>query len=112
MGRSLVDQGILSGTYNALDFSIRLKAFDMRKAAIDWSNVNYTAKKIVLFALSHIDRNKVQIKQTRKAGLPLTRPQLHHVGHEARLALNKCADEEGVSINAIVVSVLEHSSTT
>jgi hypothetical protein len=35
--------------------------------------------------------------QTRKAGMELSNPQLLHVGAEA----------EGVSVNAIVVSVLE-----
>ncbi len=63
--------------------------------------------KIVLFALAHVDKKDVEIKQTRKAGLPLTNPQLLHVGSEARLALKEWAEEEGVSVNAIVVSVLE-----
>ena len=34
-------------------------------------------------------------------------PQLLHVGAEARTALREWAEEEGVSVNAIVVSVLE-----
>jgi len=43
----------------------------------------------------------------RKAGMELTNPQLLHVGAEARLALKEWAEAEGVSVNAIVVSVLE-----
>jgi len=63
--------------------------------------------RVVLFALSHVDRNDVVITQTRKAGLPLSNPQLLHVGAEARAKLKEWAEEEGVSVNAIVVSVLE-----
>jgi hypothetical protein len=49
----------------------------------------------------------VEIQQTRKAGLPLCSPQLLHIGAGARTALREWAEEEGVSVNAIVVSVLE-----
>jgi hypothetical protein len=45
--------------------------------------------------------------QTRKAGTELSNPQLLHVGAEVRLALKEWAEAEGVSVNAIVVSVLE-----
>ena len=47
------------------------------------------------------------ITQTRKAGLPLVKPQLLHVGAEARSVIRTWAEEEGVSVNAIMVSVLE-----
>jgi hypothetical protein len=47
------------------------------------------------------------ITQTRKAGLPLSKPQLLHVGAEARSAIRAWAEEEGVSVKAIVVSVLD-----
>ena len=63
--------------------------------------------RVLLFALRHIEREEVTITQTRKAGLPLTNPQLLHVGAEARALLRAWAEEEGVSVNAIVVSVLE-----
>jgi len=39
--------------------------------------------------------------------MKLSKPQLLHVGSEARLALKEWAEAEGVSVNAIVVSVLE-----
>ena len=45
--------------------------------------------------------------QTRKAGTELSNPQLFHVGAEARLTLKEWAEAEGVSVNAIVVSILE-----
>ena len=80
---------------------------DLREAVTEESRVKGDLAKIVLFAFSHVNREEVEIKQTRKAGLPLTNPQLLHVGFEARLALKKWAEEEGVSTNAIVVSVLE-----
>jgi hypothetical protein len=79
----------------------------LREAVTEESRVKGDLAKIVLFALAHVDKKDVEITQTRKAGLPLTNPQLLHVGSEARLALKEWAEEEGVSVNAIVVSVLE-----
>jgi hypothetical protein len=80
---------------------------DLREAVTEESRVKGDLARIVLFAFAHVDKDDVEIKQTRKAGLPLTNPQLLHVGAEARVALKQWAEEEGVSINAIVVSVLE-----
>jgi len=80
---------------------------DLREAITEESRVKGDLARIVLFALSHVDREKVKIQQTRKAGLELSNPQLLHVGAEARMALKEWAESEGVSINAIVVSVLE-----
>ncbi len=81
---------------------------DLREAVTEESRVKGDLAKIVLFALAHVEKEDVEIMQTRKAGLPLTNPQMLHIGAEARLALKKWAAEECVSINAIVVSVLEH----
>ncbi len=81
---------------------------DLREAITEESRVKGDLARIVLFALAHVDMDDVVILQTRKAGLPLTNPQMLHVGAEARLALKKWAEKEGVSINAIVVSVLDH----
>jgi hypothetical protein len=39
--------------------------------------------------------------------MELSNPRLLHVGAEARLALKDWAEAEGVSVNAIVVSVLK-----
>ena len=80
---------------------------DLREAITEESRVKGDLARIVLFALSQIDREKVKIQQTRKAGLGLSNPQLLHVGADARIALKEWAETEGVSINAIVVSVLE-----
>ena len=63
--------------------------------------------RVVLFALRNVERKDVKITQTRKAGLPLSKPQLLHVGAEARSVIRAWAEEEGVSVNAIMVSVLE-----
>jgi len=81
---------------------------DLREAVTEESRVKGDLARIVLFALAHVDKDHVEILQTRKAGLPLTNPQMLHVGAEARRALKQWAEEEGVSINAIVVSVLEY----
>ena len=80
---------------------------DLREAITEESRVKGDLARIVLFALSQIDREKVKIQQTRKAGLGLSNPQLLHVGADARIALKEWAEAEGVSINAIVVSILE-----
>jgi hypothetical protein len=80
---------------------------DLREAVTEESRVKGDLARIVLFALAHVDKKDVEILQTRKTGLPLTNPQLLHVGSEARLLLKAWAEEEGVSVNAIVVSVLE-----
>ena len=81
---------------------------DLREAITEESRVKGDLARIVLFALAHVDMDDVVILQTRKAGLLLTNPQMLHVGAEARQALKKWAEKEGVSINAIVVSVLDH----
>jgi hypothetical protein len=86
--------------------TIRLP-IDLREAITEESRVKGDLARIVLFALSQVDRERVEIQQIRKAGLELSNPQLLHVGAEARTALKEWAESEGVSINAIVVSVLE-----
>jgi hypothetical protein len=63
--------------------------------------------RVVLFALRNVERKDVKITQTRKPDLPLSKPQLLHVGAEARSVIRAWAEEEGVSVNAIMVSVLE-----
>jgi hypothetical protein len=39
--------------------------------------------------------------------MELSNPQILHIGAQARLALKEWAESDGVSVNAIVVSVLE-----
>jgi hypothetical protein len=80
---------------------------DLREAVTEESRGKGDLARIVLFALDHVDRENVEIMQTRKAGMELSNPQLLHVGAEARLALKEWAEAEGVSVNAIVVSFLE-----
>ena len=80
---------------------------ELREAVTEEARVKGDLARIVLFALSHVEREKVEVMQTRKAGMELSNPQLLHVGSEARLKLKEWAEAEGVSVNAIVVSVLE-----
>ena len=80
---------------------------DLREAITEESRVKGDLARIVLYALNHVDHDKVDIQQTRKAGLELTKPQLLHVGAEARAKLKEWAEAEGVSVNAVVVSVLD-----
>jgi hypothetical protein len=81
---------------------------DLREAVTEECRVAGDLSRVVLFALRHVEKKDVEITQTRKAGLPLSNPQLLHVGAEARALLRAWSEEEGVSVNAIVVSVLEH----
>jgi hypothetical protein len=62
---------------------------DLREAITEEARVKGDLATIVLFALKHVDQKTVDIKQTRKAGLELTRPQLLHVGADAKAALLK-----------------------
>ena len=80
---------------------------DLREAITEESRVKGDLARIVLYALDHLDHDAVEIQQTRKAGMELTNPQLLHVGAEARTKLKEWAEAEGVSVNAIVVSVLD-----
>jgi hypothetical protein len=80
---------------------------DLREAITEESRVKGDLARIVLYALSHVDHDEVDIQQTRKAGMDLTKPQLIHVGAEARSKLKEWAEAEGVSVNAIVVSLLD-----
>ena len=80
---------------------------DLREAITEESRVKGDLAKIVLYALSHVEHDEVEIQQTRKAGMELTKPQLLHIGSEARTQFKEWAEAEGVSVNAIVVSVLD-----
>jgi len=80
---------------------------DLREATTEESRVKGDLARIVQFALSHVNHDKVEIQQTRKAGMDLTKPQLLHVGAEARAQLKEWAEGEGVSVNAIVISLLD-----
>ena len=72
---------------------------DLREAITEESRVKGDLARIVLYALSHVDHDEVDIQQTRKAGMELTNPQLLHVGAEARAKLKEWAEAEGVSVN-------------
>ena len=93
-------------THDRAGMTLRLP-LELREAVTEEARVKGDLARIILFALSHVERKEVEIQQTRKAGLPLCSPQLLHVGAEARTILREWAEEEGVSVNAIVVSVLE-----
>ena len=80
---------------------------DLREAITEESRVKGDLARIVLYALSHVEHDEVVIQQTRKTGMELTKPQLLHTGSEARTQLKEWAEAEGMSVNAIVVSVLD-----
>ena len=80
---------------------------DLREAVTEEARVAGDLSRVVLFALRNVERKDVTITQTRKAGLPLSKPQLLHVGAEARSVIRGWAKDEGVSVNAIMVSILE-----
>jgi hypothetical protein len=80
---------------------------DLREAVTEEFRVRGDLARMVLYALSHVECEKVDIMQTRKACMEASNPQLLHVGAEARLKLKQWAEAAGVSGNAFVVSVLE-----
>lgn len=80
---------------------------DIREAVTEEARVAGDLSRVVLFALRNVERKDVTIRQTRKAGLPLSKPQLLHIGAETRSVIRAWAVENGVSVNAIMVSVLE-----
>lgn len=78
----------------------------LRDELTEQARVAGDLSRIVLFALAHVDINHVEVRQTRRAGLDLSRPQLLHLGEGAREGLEQWAGRAGVSVNAIVISVL------
>jgi hypothetical protein len=71
---------------------------DLREAITEESRVKGDLARIIQYALNHVDHDEVDIQQTRKAGLELTKPRLLHVGAEARAKLKEWAEAEGVSV--------------
>ena len=79
---------------------------ELREAVTEESRIKGGLSRVVLFALAHVNRKEAKITQTRKAGHSRTL-NFFTIGAEAREALKEWAEEGGVSVNAIVVSVLE-----
>ncbi len=92
-------------TRKRVGITLRLP-LDLREAITEESRIKGDLARIILFALSHVEKDEVDIQQTRKAGMDLTNPQLIHVGDEGRTKLKEWAEAESVSVNAIVVSLL------
>lgn len=78
----------------------------LRDELTEQARVAGDLSQIVLFALAHVDTDNVEVRQTRRAGMELSRPQLLHLGGDARKALEQWASRAAVSINAVVISVL------
>jgi hypothetical protein len=93
-------------TDDRVGITLRLP-LELREAVTEESRVKGDLARIVLFAMRHVDRSDLEIRQTRKAGMGLSSPQLLHIGAEARTALREWGEKKGVSVNAVVVSVLE-----
>ena len=80
---------------------------ELKEKVIEEARVAGDLSRIVLFAMAHTDPKQVEIIQTRKTGLGLANPMLLHIGNEARVKLREWSEAESVSVNAIVVSMLE-----
>jgi hypothetical protein len=80
---------------------------DLREAITEESRVKGDLARIVLFALSQVDREKWRFsKPARRVwGFPIR--NFFMSGQRPGSALKEWAESKGVSINAIVVSVLE-----
>ena len=68
---------------------------DLREAITEESRVKGDLARIVKFALNHVNHDEVEIQQTRKAGMDLTKPQLLHVGAEARAQTQRMGRRRG-----------------
>jgi hypothetical protein len=93
-------------TADIVGMTLRLPA-ELKEKLINEAHVSGDLSRIVLFAMEHVDPTGVTIIQTRKAGLSLANPMLLHIGSDARVKLRKWAETQGVSINSVVVSMLE-----
>jgi hypothetical protein len=60
----------------------------LREDITEESRIKGDLARIVLYALSHLDHDAVDIQQTHKAGLELTKPQFLHIDAEASAKLN------------------------
>jgi hypothetical protein len=80
---------------------------ELKEKVIEEARVAGDLSGIVLFAMAHTNPKEVEVIQTRKTGLGLANPTLLHIGNEARVKLREWAEAESVSVNAIVVSMLE-----
>jgi len=93
-------------TDDRVDMTLRLP-IELKEKVIEEARVAGDLSRIVLFAMAHTDPKQVEVIQTRKTGLGLANPMLLHIGNEARVKLREWAEAESVSVNAIVVSMLE-----
>ena len=93
-------------TYDRVGMTLRLPV-ELKEKVIEEARVAGDLSRIVLFAMANTDPKKVEIIQTRKTGLGLANPMLLHIGNEARIKLREWAEAESVSVNAVVVSMLE-----
>lgn len=95
-----------SWTADRVGMTLRLPA-ELKQKVIDEAHVSGDLSRIVLFAMEHTDPTSVRIIQTRRGGLGLANPMLLHIGKDARVKLRNWAETQGVSVNSVVVSILE-----
>ena len=93
-------------TDDRVGMTLRLPV-ELKEKVIEEARVAGDLSRIVLFAMAHTDPKQVEVIQTRKTGLGLANPMLLHIGNEARIKLREWAESESVSVNAVVVSMLE-----
>ena len=93
-------------TEDRVGMTLRLPV-GLKEKVIEEARVAGDLSRIVLFAMAHVDPGSVTIIQTRKAGLGLANPMLLHIGNDARVKLRQWAETQGVSVNAVVVSILD-----
>lgn len=93
-------------TDDRVGMTLRLPV-ELKEKVIEEARVAGDLSRIVLFAMAHTDPKQVEVIQTRKTGLGLANPMLLHIGNDARIKLKEWAEAEDVSVNAIVVSMLE-----
>jgi hypothetical protein len=93
-------------TEDRVGMTLRLP-LGLKEKMIEEAHVAGDLSRIVLFAMAHVDPSSLTLIQTRKAGLGLANPMLLHIGNDARAKLRRWAETQGVSVNSVVVSILE-----
>ncbi|AXC16433.1 hypothetical protein ACPOL_7243 (plasmid) [Acidisarcina polymorpha] len=80
---------------------------DLKDAIIAESHMRGDLAKVLLFALRHVNRGDIQVSDARRAdGLALAAPQMIYIGAKARGELKQWAEEEGVSLNLLMIEIL------
>jgi hypothetical protein len=80
---------------------------ELKDGIIEQARVKGDLARVVLFALHTVDLDQIDFAKTRKVtGLTLSPPQAICIGAKARAALKERAEQEGISVNSLMIDIL------